>query len=120
MAEENKVLANTAKCIRGETKRGADMNLKLVESLLEQDFNADRRHKKGKKKHWKTRKGSSSSESSSSDEKEDRLEEQTMIATNQMQPIQRHLSPSWKPECQKPQFCQPTWNNGVGSPMQEH
>ena len=41
-------MADTTKLIKRERKRGADMNSKLVESSLEQDFKVDRRHKKGK------------------------------------------------------------------------
>ena len=34
--------------------------------------------------------------------------------------MQRPLGSSWKPEYQQNQFCQPTWNNSIGSPTQEH
>ena len=52
-AEENKILADTAKCIKRERKRGADMNSMLVESSLEQDFKqtkGERKERREKKK----------------------------------------------------------------------
>ena len=92
-----------------------------IEKSTGQDFKTEKRRKSGKKRRGRKRRGSSSSDSSSDDEREgDRLEEQALLARHQGQPMQRPLGPSWKPEYNHAQFCMPTWNNSIGSPMQEH
>ena len=119
-AEENNILADMTKCVGRERKRGTWMDLPSVKSSLEQDYKADRRRRKKKKRKGQAKRGSSNSESSSGEEiEDDRLEEQALVARCQMQPFQRPLRPSWKPEYQQNQFCQSPWNNSIGSPMEE-
>ena len=37
-----------------------------------------------------------------------------------MQSFQRPLGPGWKPKYQQKEFFCLAWNNGIGSPMEEH
>ena len=57
------------------------------------------RQKQKKNRKGKARRGSNSGENSSGEEiEDDGLEEQALVARHQMQPLQRPLDPSWKPE----------------------
>ena len=49
-AEDNKILTDMAKRIKRERKKGTGMGLELVGSSLEQDFKAEKRRKRGKKR----------------------------------------------------------------------
>ena len=51
--EDNKILSDTAKCIKRERKKGTGMGSELVKSSPEQDFKAEKRRKRERRKRKK-------------------------------------------------------------------